>query len=814
MKKRFYGEIMSKKNSSSLIIFLLTIFFYSNGYCNNDHLFIETIKQIQWFSVSDIEMKNPFKTFKKHVIETELITSLNNITNIENFINLAFQNKISLCITPQTIKHIESKLKNDLLDRIIDSDRFNILSGKIKFLKTLRMKYPDPDNNHNYPSHLMHDLYCSECNKPDYNCDFISFIKGTLKWEGKFIYCWGTTNFINSFILSQKAIQENTLSSVVLYLDNALKEIDHLASVLPIPNNCSNNDYCNCSTIYLSIFEEYIFIKNYMIIEKGHIMVKNGLYGEAQQYFEKALNMSLNPIIPTKKVPETQILKKKKKCLQLYDNFFKAFCYYFIGQCQTMQKKYDDGLKSFENYNLFRKKAGYVALYSILEPPLSDYINRDVFLSFPDSGLYFDFNSPAKNYSLWDSHRYYQGICLESSAKTYTDYISVYNAYSASLGDTINNIYYHTDALEKIKKIRAILEQFENPPLTPEINAIKFIKPNGQETEWGDILEINQEYLIQIILKAPVALESLKVKYYSDYTSPQPKEWVLNKKANSDGKTFEHKIFVDNNIVCKNDKSKLSFTTLDYVKNSSDSNFEDSAEFISQFQQLGYLNKGTFKDQKATSIAIENLNNPIMPNSVSAMQYAGVEYLKIECYNNFRVIPFACQADILYFSGHGIMKTGNLLIGSTSNNNDITFTPEMVNDHWKSNLKVVIFAGCSVLNMRSVFYIYNTPGLYWKDKGPYLFLGYAGKAPKDMQNNFNTTQKIVKDFVGILKKNNNYKKSWINANAYDYGYNACCIDTINKQFLFFNWNWLPDVNFSKKWLVKKNRFIDVIDYSN
>ena len=657
----------------------------------------------------------------------------------------------------------------------------------------------------------MHELYCTECNKSDY-CDFISFIKGTLKWEGKFIYCWGTTNFINSFTLSQKAVQENTLSTVVFNLDNALKEIDHLTSVLPIPNNCSNKDGCDCATIYLSLFEEYIFIKNYMIIEKGHIMLKNGLYSEAQQYFEKALNASLSPIYPTKKIPETQILKKKKKCIQLYDNFFKAFCYFYIGQCQTMQKKYDDGLKSFESYNLFRKKAGYISLYSIENPPLSDYINHDVFLSFPDSGLYFDFNSPAKNYSLWTAHHYYQGICLESRAITFTDFVSVLNEYQASIVD-VNSCYY-ADAIEKIKKIRAILEQFQNPPATPNINVIKFIKPNGQETKWGDILEINQEYIIQIILKAPIALETLKVKYYSDYTSPQPKEWILNKKANSDGKTFELKIIVDNSIVCKNDKSKLSFMTLDYVKNSSDSTFDDSTEFISQFQQLGYINKGTFKDQKASSLATENLNNPIMPNSVNAMQCAGIEYLKIECYNNYRVIPFASQADILYFSGHGIMKTGNLLIGSTSNNTDISFTPEMANDHWKSNLKVAIFAGCSVLNMRSVFYIYNTPGFYWKDKGPHLFLGYAGKAPKDMQNNFNTTQKIIKDFVGIFKKNKNYKNSWMNANAFDYGYNACCIDTINKQFLFFNWNWLPDVNYSKKWLVKKNRFIDVIDYSN
>ena len=138
---------MSKKISASLIIFLLTIFFYSNGYCKNDHLFVEAIKQIQWLSVSDIEMKNPFKTFKKHLIETELFTSLNSITSIENFINLAFQNKLSLCIVPQVVKHIESKLKKELLDGLIDSDKLNILSGKIKYLKTLRMKYNEPQNS-------------------------------------------------------------------------------------------------------------------------------------------------------------------------------------------------------------------------------------------------------------------------------------------------------------------------------------------------------------------------------------------------------------------------------------------------------------------------------------------------------------------------------------------------------------------------------------------------------------------------------------------------------------------------------------------
>ena len=368
----------------------------------------------------------------------------------------------------------------------------------------------------------------------------------------------------------------------------------------------------------------------------------------------------------------------------------------------------------------------------------------------------------------------------------YQKYEDAIKALDYVIKNTPEMDFNHKQAVERKNKILSLMKP-------PEIAEIKFLRSDGSEVKWGDILEIDQEYYIQVLLKESTNLEMVKVKYYSDYTSPTPKEWILKKKENSDEKTYEYKITVNDGIVGKINNTKLSFMALDYVKNPMVSNFEDSKEFIKQCEQIGYLNYGIFRTQKGANVSTENLNSPIIPNTVEAMQNAGIELLKIECGNIFRVLPFSIQASILYFSGHGEMKDNKLLISADSNGHDIFITPAMVNK-WNSNLKVVILAGCSVLNMKKYypyentpFNPFNTPGFDWSTKGPYLFLGYRGRAPGDLQNNIFYSKNVINKLFTNFKNDHSYQKSWMSANLdkTKLGKNACVIDTLNKIYYFY-----------------------------
>ena len=141
------------------------------------------------------------------------------------------------------------------------------------------------------------------------------------------------------------------------------------------------------------------------------------------------------------------------------------------------------------------------------------------------------------------------------------------------------------------------------------------------------------------------------------------------------------------------------------------------------------------------------------------------------------------QADYFYYSGHGRHSDGSLM-GLT---NGPRLTPSLVSSYWNRDLKCVVFAGCSVLDINDYNGKYagtaehtSSPGKLWSNiEGPTSFLGYAYKAPRDTQgaDRIATTWVANRGSMGDVD-------AWMNANDNRNGRNACAIDS-SRNFHYF-----------------------------
>jgi tetratricopeptide (TPR) repeat protein len=744
-----------------LLMTLLLFIGITNAAENKD---IRQLKEAQQLDKVNHTGKNIYMNFKKSIIEESFIKKLESVSQIESFINDVAVSGLSLYNVPKLSKSLANKIKQFVVLGNITPAKGDELVRKLKDMQR---------------SNLKRDCVylCGECGE---DCDLAKFITANIgeSYETTTISANDSTN--KTFLKSQDAIVQNDYANMVQSFDVCLAEINRLITKMPDVKSCKCDNE-ECYFTYSTLYLEYLFLKKYITIQKGYFLLKNGKYSEAETYFRSQATPS------TVAVSKISLAAEKKAMIKWNEEALKMTLTHFIGRCLYEQGKYSEALKYFSN----------ITFVNIPRPPslLFGDINDilAMFEMYPYSGLYSDFalsgdnaergKQIGKSFSwLWQTF-YFSGIANYKlgNKKDALAFLKVY-------------ISGHDKEFEKeAKKLIAELETEPNIPAPVEISEIKFLRSDGTEVKWGDILESEKTYIIQAITKMPCSEATLKIKYHSDYTKPQAEEWILSKKSNSNDKIFEYKTLIDLKIVGAIVDSKKTFMTLDFVKDSNNSSFEDSKEFTNQCIQQGYLNYGTFRAQKGMIVASENIAAPILPNSIDAMKYAGIEYLKLECGSICRLIPFACQADLLYFSGHGIMKTGNLIIDADKNDKDIYLTPEMI-DKWTSNIKVVIFAGCSVLNMKQYYQYenmvlnpYDLPGKKWVNKGPLLFLGYRHKAPKDFQDDSNYTQKIVKKFFDKYKSCMNYRLSWMMAHLSKdkKGKNACAIDLINKTYFFY-----------------------------
>ena len=126
------------------------------------------------------------------------------------------------------------------------------------------------------------------------------------------------------------------------------------------------------------------------------------------------------------------------------------------------------------------------------------------------------------------------------------------------------------------------------------------------------------------------------------------------------------------------------------------------------------------------------------------------------------------QADIVYYSGHGVHDTGVL--------REIV-APSGVSNYWH-DVDIVVIAGCAVLDIDDKSGHYSnpashaaSPGRKWlAASGANVLLGYAYKAPRDNQGG----TEIVRSW-SALRNGNDDAAAWMQANDNMNGRNACAI---------------------------------------
>lgn len=212
---------------------------------------------------------------------------------------------------------------------------------------------------------------------------------------------------------------------------------------------------------------------------------------------------------------------------------------------------------------------------------------------------------------------------------------------------------------------------------------------------------------------------------------------------------------------------------------SSVSNLSDSRAF----SEIGYQFRGM---ALRPSVGDIDSTPPVSANSESFCRSAGCEIVTVE-YGGI-VSPrrqIMNQADYFYYSGHGYHSDAGL----RGFGKGPRLTPSLVAAHWNRDLKCVIFAGCSVLDVNDYNGNYlgtteheSSPGKLWAAvEGPDSFLGYAYKAPSDAQG----ADKIARDWVSYRGAGD--VDAWMRANDNRSGRNACAIERIDDSHIRYSY---------------------------
>ncbi len=175
------------------------------------------------------------------------------------------------------------------------------------------------------------------------------------------------------------------------------------------------------------------------------------------------------------------------------------------------------------------------------------------------------------------------------------------------------------------------------------------------------------------------------------------------------------------------------------------------------------------------------------PNSLPSESYFKAAGCEIVCANYGDAASekrqIMNQADCIYFSGHGRHSDGSL----QGMPGEARLTPSLVSTYWNRDLKCIILAGCSVLDINDYNGKYSgtsehdsSPGKLWAAvDGPESFLGYAYKAPLDTQG----ADRIARHWVS-LRNTMTDVDAWMTANDNSNGRNACAIDN-SRNFHYF-----------------------------
>jgi hypothetical protein len=233
----------------------------------------------------------------------------------------------------------------------------------------------------------------------------------------------------------------------------------------------------------------------------------------------------------------------------------------------------------------------------------------------------------------------------------------------------------------------------------------------------------------------------------------------------------------------------LEYSSADNVKNSSQSSYVDSDQFDDEMETMSspFASRGSARWSE--DMPFGNVPLGAWALTKPFCVFAGIQgaAFTLNIFNNPQPAPSKNQADVFYLSGHGYHDDNYFQLpnGATLKAADV---------QWKEDLDIVIFAGCSLLDVTGDKVLFPRdpfakPGKYWAVTGPKFFLGYEWLAPldssgrpQDIISSWGLSWDLEYDFEDPIAP-------WEAANRASQAWNASAIDaTFNVPFGKVAWH--------------------------
>lgn len=281
---------------------------------------------------------------------------------------------------------------------------------------------------------------CSSTNDSEAPCPFHEFIYENSCDTASSNEIGGTTNeAYNFFKASQVAISKKDYIKTIDSFNSYITLTKEFLLKMPSTTLCNPQNCEACTYFTWMINEEYLFIKTYMLLEKGYMQIKLNKYEEAQIYFKSIIDTQQQTAFKVSLPPS---LEDKTNITQVYEKNLIANSYLFLGLCQTMLKNYNEALISFNNHE---KIIGNID-WTVMQKSIYGYAPLSYL--FPKNGLYKEFTSGVNSNVIFlpIQKMYFSGICYEN-----TDQKGLALNYYKMLAVAENkNFEYYDDVLKRI----------------------------------------------------------------------------------------------------------------------------------------------------------------------------------------------------------------------------------------------------------------------------------------------------------------------------------------------------------------------------
>lgn len=256
-------------------------------------------------------------------------------------------------------------------------------------------------------------------------------------------------------------------------------------------------------------------------------------------------------------------------------------------------------------------------------------------------------------------------------------------------------------------------------------------------------------------------------------------------------------------------ESEVEFASFDWIADVSISSYDDSNNFASGMRSrygpelvsargLGNPSRVSAPDPRMPSSEV------IPPWTAKANKKyfiaAGATYIEVRlprdgssAQNQGSSARALCreQADWLYVSVHGWHSAnGHYPSGCIEVVDEVQIGGDTIHDYvlpeeveWRSDLNVVIIAGCSVLDINDYNKVYggstDSPGERWEATGPEVLLGYNASGPRDRGIGDAIASEWVATQASVGKI-----EAWARANRNRKAWNACAIHAGHDYYYF------------------------------